>query len=96
MKGIELGVGPPIEQVTAWTERRLLFRDDPLSAVVAEFNRYRLRALVLDDPGLAAVRISGVFALDDPDSLLTYLNNFESVRVTQESDGKEHLSRRSH
>jgi len=92
-KGIEVDVGPPFERVTAWTERRLVFRDDTLSAVVAEFNRYRLRALVVDDPGLAAVRISGVFALDDPDSLLTYLNNFESVRVTQGGDGREHLSR---
>jgi len=93
VKGIEVDVGPPIERVTAWTERRLVFRGDTLSAVVEEFNRYRLRALVLDDPGLAAVRISGVFALDDPDSLLTYLNNFESVRVTQDSEGREHLSR---
>lgn len=90
---IEVDVGPPIERVTAWTERRLVFRGDPLSVVVAEFNRYRLRALVVDDSGLAAVRINGVFALDDPDSLLTYLHDFESVRVTQDGDGREHLSR---
>jgi transmembrane sensor len=90
---IEVDVGPPIERVTAWTERRLVFRGDPLSVVVAEFNRYRLRALVVDDSGLAAVRINGVFALDDPDSLLTYLHDFESVRVTRDGDGREHLSR---
>jgi ferric-dicitrate binding protein FerR (iron transport regulator) len=73
-----------------------VFRGDPLSTVVAEFNRYRLRALVVDDSGLDSVRINGVFALDDPDSLLAYLQNFESVQVTQGGDGREHLSRGPH
>jgi transmembrane sensor len=94
--GVEPDVGPPIERVAAWTERRLVFRGDPLGAVVAEFNRYRTQALVVDDPALAEVRINGVFELDDPASLLTYLRNFESVQVTQGSDGREHLARTSH
>jgi transmembrane sensor len=91
--GVEADVGPPIERVAAWTERRLVFRGDPLGAVVAEFNRYRTQALVVDDPALAEVRINGVFELDDPASLLTYLRNFESVQVTQGGDGREHLAR---
>jgi transmembrane sensor len=94
--GVEADVGPPIERVAAWTERRLVFRGDPLGAVVAEFNRYRTQALVVDDPALAGVRINGVFELDDPASLLTYLRNFESVQVTQGSDGREHLARTAH
>jgi transmembrane sensor len=94
--GIEPEVGPPIERVAAWTQRRLVFRGDPLRAVVAEFNRYRLQALVLDDPSLAEIRINGVFDLDDHASLVAYLRNFESVRVEQRSDGSEHLSRGPH
>lgn len=94
--GVQADVGPPIERVAAWTERRLVFRGEPLGAVVAEFNRYRLQALVVDDPALAEVRINGVFELDDPASLLTYLRNFESVRVTQDGDGREHLARTAH
>jgi transmembrane sensor len=95
-QGVEADVGPPIERVAAWTERRLVFRGDPLGVVVAEFNRYRTQALVVDDPELAEVRINGVFELDDPASLLTYLRNFESVQVTQGSDGREHLARTAH
>ena len=95
-QGVEANVGPPIERVAAWTERRLVFRGDPLGAVVAEFNRYRTQALVVDDPALAEVRINGVFELDDPASLLTYLRNFESVQVTQGGDGREHLARTAH
>lgn len=95
-QGVEADVGPPIERVAAWTERRLVFRGDPLGAVVAEFNRYRTQALIVDDPALAGVRINGVFELDDPASLVTYLRNFESVQVTQGSDGREHLARTPH
>jgi transmembrane sensor len=92
-RGVEPNVGPPIERVAAWTERRLVFRGEPLSAVVAEFNRYRLQALIVDDPSLAEIRINGVFDLDDPASLVAYLRNFESVRVEQRGDGSEHLTR---
>jgi transmembrane sensor len=92
-RGVEPNVGPPIERVAAWTERRLVFRGEPLSAVVAEFNRYRLQTLIVDDQSLAEIRINGVFDLDDPASLVAYLRNFESVRVEQRGDGSEHLTR---
>jgi transmembrane sensor len=92
-RGVEANVGPPIERVAAWTERRLVFRGEALSAVVAEFNRYRLQALVVDDPSLAQIRINGVFDLDDPASLVAYLRNFESVQVEQRGDGSKHLTR---
>ena len=92
-RGVETNVGPPIERVAAWTERRLVFRGEALSAVVAEFNRYRLQALVVDDPSLAEIRINGVFDLDDPASLVAYLRNFESVQVEQRGDGSKHLTR---
>jgi transmembrane sensor len=92
-RGVESNVGPPIERVAAWTQRRLVIRGEPLSAVVAEFNRYRLQALIVDDPSLAEIRINGVFDLDDPASLVAYLRNFESVQVEPRGDGSEHLTR---
>jgi transmembrane sensor len=92
-EGIETDSGPPIESVRAWTERRLVFRDQPLNTVIREFNRYRISPLVLDDPALAALRISGVFDLNDPESLIAYLGTFETVRVDRHSDGSQHLFR---
>jgi transmembrane sensor len=94
-QGIEPGAGQPLEAVTAWSERRLVFRGETLATVVAEFNRYRSQPLILDDPQLAALKISGAFDLGDPESLLTYLKSFETVRVEYSRDGAEHLSRES-
>jgi transmembrane sensor len=91
--GIQTDTGPTIEAVMAWTERRLVFRDQPLDAVVHEFNRYRMHALVLDDPGLTSLRISGVFDLSDPESLIAYLGTYEAVQVDRRSDGSQHLYR---
>jgi len=94
-RGIETNAGPPIESVLAWTERRLVFRDQPLDAVIQEFNRYRTHPLVLDDPALAALRISGVFDLNDPESLIAYLGIYETVQIDRRSDGSQHLFRGS-
>ena len=92
-RGIETNAGPPMEAVVAWTERRLVFRDQPLDVVIQEFNRYRTQPLVLDDPSLAALRISGVFDLSDPGSLIAYLGIYETVQVDRRSDGSQHLFR---
>jgi transmembrane sensor len=91
--GINRDRGQSIEAATAWTDRRLVFRGESLATVVAEFNRYRSQPLVLDDPQLAHLQISGAFDLSDPESLLTYLKSYETVRVVYSRDGAEHLSR---
>jgi transmembrane sensor len=91
--GIEANVGPPIESVAAWPQRRLVFRDETLGAIVNEFNRYRTQPLMLDDPQLARLEISGAFDLSDPESLVAYLRTFEKVQVERPLDGSEHLSR---
>lgn len=93
--GIQANAGPSIESVMAWTERRLLFRDQPLDTVIYEFNRYRIHPMVLDDPALALLRISGVFDLNDPESLIAYLGAYETVQVDRRSDGSQHLFRGS-
>jgi transmembrane sensor len=90
--GILSDVGPSIESVNAWTERRLVFRDKTLAEVVGQFNRYRQQPLVIDDPRLAGLRVSGTFDPSDPDSLLTYLGAVEAVRVRPLADGSVHLS----
>lgn len=92
-RGIQTNEGPPIESVAAWTQRRLVFRDQPLGRVINEFNRYRMHPLVLDDPALAALRINGVFDPSDPDSLLAYLGLYETVQIDRRDDGSQRLFR---
>lgn len=86
-------VGPSVERVLAWAERRLVFRDDSLADVVAEFNRYHDRPIRIADPALAALRLSGTFDASDPQSLIQYLEQYEHVRITQDSDGTKFLTR---
>lgn len=58
----------PVSAVTAagiapWREHRLSVVDMPLSAVLAEFERYGPVPWVLRDPAIAALRVSGSFDL---------------------------------
>lgn len=89
---IELNEGPTTESVSAWTERRLIFRDQPLAEVVSEFNRYRAAPIIIDSRTLAQLRINGVFDLNDPYSLAAYLRDFESVHISWSNDGTVHLT----
>jgi transmembrane sensor len=84
-------VGPPIERVAAWTERRLVFREEALADVIAEFNRYHEHPIRIEDAALAAVRISGTFDSSDPNSLIQYLERFENVHVEERQDGSHLL-----
>ena len=76
----------------AWTVRQLVFRDEALDKVVAEFNRYHDVPMVVDDPQLGALKINGVFDSNDPATLVTYLKTFETVQTHIAADGSVHLS----
>ncbi len=45
----------------AWRQGQLIFDAEPLARAVAEVNRYHERKIVLADPSLNDIRISGVF-----------------------------------
>lgn len=75
------------ERTLAWIERRLIFENETLSSVVAEFNRYNPRQLVIDDVELSQQRISAVFDADKPDALVRFLQQNVSI-VVQESQSQ--------
>lgn len=78
-----------LEPVTAWTARRLVFDSTLLSDIVQQFNRYNHKRLVLDDPSLASLELSGVFGSNDPESLVLFLQRIADVEVVTSSDGSE-------
>ncbi len=88
------GKGPGVERVLAWTQRRLIFHEEPLSVVVAEFNRYHAAPLRIDDAALGAMKISGAFDAGDPDSLVQYLREYEQVEAQRLASGGRLLRRR--
>jgi len=67
--------------------QRLIFEATPLSDVAEEFNRYNTRKLVIADPALRSVGISGVYSTADPASLVGFLRAQPNLQVT-ETDGE--------
>lgn len=84
--GIEQNESANLEQVTAWTSRRLVFDAEPLSSVLEEFNRYSHDTVRVEDPELSALEISGTFDLGDVESLLESLQAIRRVEVVRETE----------
>ena len=76
-----------LEQVTAWTERRLIFDHETLENIVKEFNRYNRASLSINDPALGNLRISGVFSANDPEEFLNLVHNLEGTDIELTLEG---------
>lgn len=89
-------VTPPaaidVAEISAWQQRRLIFRNHTLAEIVDEFGRYnRTPQIRIDGEALGAKRYSGVFDADDPESLLEYLKS--DGAVVFERQGQELIIR---
>jgi transmembrane sensor len=76
-----------LDTVTAWTKRRLVFEDTPLTEVVAEFNRYSPQPILIADPQLAHVCITATF---DSDSIRTFTDSLSAagnLQTIRQADG---------
>lgn len=76
---------PPIELVTAWRRGEVVFEDASLIEVAEELNRYSPNRLVVD-PGVAALRVSGVFSTSDPGEAARAIAALHRLRVEQAGD----------
>jgi transmembrane sensor len=52
---------PEIQSDLSWRTGYLIFRDMALADAIAEFNRYNVRKIFIDDPTVATIRVSGKF-----------------------------------
>jgi transmembrane sensor len=52
---------PDVDATVAWRRGEVVFEDATLSEAIAEMNRYALIQVVLGDPSLENLRVSGVF-----------------------------------
>lgn len=75
-----------LESKLAWQEGSLMFVDEPLRAVLAEFSRYSATEFVLDDADLAEVRIGGYFASGNIEGLLGTLRDNFQIEAERVSD----------
>ena len=72
-----------VAAATAWLHSQLVFDDTPLEKVADQFNLYGTRRLVIVDPRLRKVGISGVYSAADPDSLIGFLRAQPNLRVVE-------------
>lgn len=79
---------------TAWRQRRLIFENQSLAEVAAEFNRYNRRKFVIEDAQLGTdIIIGGVFDADRPDDLVSFLQGQSHVRVQRGAAGEFRIMR---
>jgi transmembrane sensor len=71
----------PGEGIAPWREHRLSFVDTPLSRALAELERYGSTGLVVKDPLVAALRLSGTFDPRDARTLRRALPSALPVRL---------------
>ena len=75
-----------VSAATAWTHGELVFEGSRLADVIEEFNRHNERQIVLADPALGDMQISGVYASTNPDLFLRFMRAQPHVRVEETTD----------
>lgn len=77
-----------------WTHGRLQFDRLPLSEVLRILQRYHDRPIVLDDPALGPLLVSGVFDADRAETAVALLPDILPVQLQTAADGSLHLRAR--
>jgi transmembrane sensor len=81
------------EAALSWRGGYLIFNDTALADAVAELNRYTSRRIVIDDPALAGLKISGKFQSTLATDFVKLLRDGFGVEV-RDHGGTVHLSSR--
>ncbi|VVN08438.1 FecR family protein [Pseudomonas fluorescens] len=68
--------------LTAWQRGKLIFNGRPLGEVIGELERYQHGRILISDRELAALPVSGVFELNDPQGSLRTLEQRYPLKVT--------------
>ena len=74
------------QRLLDWRNGLLAFRDAPLREVVAEFNRYNARQLVVADADAGALRVGGSFRWDNQEGFVRLLEAGFPVRAEVGAD----------
>ncbi|MHC8314759.1 FecR family protein [Pseudomonas sp. LB3P31] len=82
------------DAATAWKDSRLMFDRTPLAEALAQIQRYRKSPIVLDDPSLASLPISGAFDNRNVEDLLKLLPSILPLSLNSEADGTAHVRRK--
>lgn len=81
-----------LETATMWRQGRVFFEDVPLSAAVAEMNRYSTTPIVLADATLDRFRVNGMFRTGQQANFVHALAAYFPIRLERDANGRFVLS----
>lgn len=76
-----------VDAMTGWRNGILVFDNQRLIDAVADFNRYNVRPIRIEDPAIANLRIGGTFQIANSDGFLKLLQSAYGLRVREKTDG---------
>ncbi len=76
-----------VQAATAWRFGQAVFDDQTLAAAIAEMNRYSRRRIVLSEPGLEDLRISGVYKAGDNEAFARSVATLLDLKVHTSAGG---------
>jgi len=74
------------EEMLSWRTGLLSFRATPLAEAAAEFNRYTAHKLVIDDPAVGAIPISGNFRWSNTDAFVRLVEQGFALHADRRGD----------
>lgn len=81
---------PRVEVVTAWRRGEVILDETLLADAVAEMNRYDKTPIVIDDPRIAQLPVSGIYRTGDSTGFADTVSRMYDLRIVQD-DGRIHL-----
>ncbi len=73
-----------IEDALSWRNGEVVFSDTPLLAAVAEMRRYHGVSIIVGDPALNSLRVSGRFPVDDAERFLQALDSQYGISIERD------------
>jgi transmembrane sensor len=74
---------PEVEESLSWRNGYLIFHEITLAGAVAEFNRYNIRKIVIADPAVGSITLSGKFRTIDFAAFVRLLEGGFPIRAQQ-------------
>jgi transmembrane sensor len=82
---------PRLDAVTAWRRSEVMLDETTLADAVAEMNRYNKSRLVIDEPYIASLRVSGIFHTGDSEGFARTIADLYRLQMTEDASSI-HLS----
>lgn len=77
---------------TAWLNGRLVYKGARLADVVAEMNRYSEKKIVIRDPSLAGLGLSGTYRAGDVEGFVRAIQDYGLAQVSSNDEGEVELT----